>query len=123
MTKEEALYSFFSGFGIDAYSDTAVPDDCTFPWLTYDIKTAAFGDAPVSLNVNVWYYGTSELDISDKVKEISERIGRGGITLPCDDGFVWLNRGSPWCSAIRDDRDKNIKRRFLNVTAEYFTDF
>lgn len=34
MTATEALYKFFSGFGLPAYPDTAVPQDTVMPYLT-----------------------------------------------------------------------------------------
>lgn len=124
MTKAEALYSFFSGFGIPAYASSSVPDDAVFPWLTYDLSTSAWdGDngGEVSLTVNLWYYTTSEAVPNAKAEEISKAIGLGGKLLPCDDGYIWLKRGSPWCQSLHDESDSNIKRRYINITADYLT--
>lgn len=124
MTKAEALYSFFSGFGISAYASSSVPDDAVFPWLTYDLSTSAWdGDngGEVSLTVNLWYYTTSEAVPNAKAEEISKAIGLGGKLLPCDEGYIWLKRGSPWCQSLHDESDSNIKRRYINITADYFT--
>lgn len=35
MTKNEAIYRFFSGFGLEAYPTSSVPEDVIFPYLTY----------------------------------------------------------------------------------------
>ena len=56
----------------------------------------------------------------DYVDEISEAIGFGKV-LKCEDGFIWLRRGTPWCQNLRDEADPIIKRRYLNITAEYLT--
>lgn len=121
MTADKVLYQFFSGFGIPAYPAAAVPKDTAFPWLTYDLVTSAWGDGAVNITVNLWYYTTSEAEPNVKAREISSAIGQGGVTLPCEGGMVWLTRGNPWCQSLRDDTDSNIKRRYINVTAEFIT--
>ena len=121
MTKEAALHSFFNSFGIPGYPSSAVPEDAVFPWLTYDLTTSAWDDGEVGLTVNLWYYTTDEAQPNAKARELSERIGMGGVLVPCDGGGIWLKRGSPWCQNLKDDADHNIKRRYLNITAEYLT--
>ena len=120
MTKGAALQAFFSQF-MDAYAASTVPEDVAFPYLTYELITSAWDGGEVGLTVNLWFYTTSEAIPNAKAQELSDAIGYGGITLPCDGGFIWLKRGSPWCQNVRDDTDKNIKRRYINVTAEYLT--
>ncbi len=121
MTKEAALKSFFGGFSIPAYPTSAVPRDVVFPYLTYEAVTAAWGDESVGLTVNIWYYTTDESAPNAKARELAEAIGLGGKVIPCDGGAIWLRRGSPWCQNIADESDENIKRRYVNVTAEYLT--
>ena len=120
MTKGAALQAFFSRF-MDAYAASAVPDDVTFPYLTYELITSAWDGGEVGLTVNLWFYTTSEAVPNAKAQGLSDAIGYGGVTLPCDGGFIWLKRGSPWCQNLQDDTDPNIKRRYINVTAEYMT--
>lgn len=122
MTKEAALKAFFGGFGIPAYPDTAVPENVQFPYITYTTQTDAWGGSPVSLTVNIWYYTESESAPNAKARELSEAIGIGGKVLSCDGGYIWLLRGSPWCQEIKDDRDRALKGRYINVTAEYLTE-
>lgn len=121
MTKATVLRKFFSSFGITAYATASIPDDATLPYLTYDLVTGAWDSGPVSITVNLWYYTESEAIPNAKAEEISKAIGIGGVTLRCDDGLIWLKRGSPWCQSIKDDALPTIKRRYLNVTAEYLT--
>ena len=120
MTKGAALQAFFSQF-MDAYAAPAVPEAVTFPYLPYELITSAWDGGEVGLTVNLWFYTTSEAAPNAKAQELSDAIGYGGVTLPCDGGFIWLKRGSPWCQNLQDDTDKNIKRRYINVTAEYMT--
>ena len=121
MTKEQALHNFFNSFDIVGYRITSVPDDAIFPFLTYDAPISSFEEDPASITANLYYYTESESDPDAKAEEIRKRIGLGGITLPCDGGFIWLKLGSPWCQSLVDETDKTIKRRYMNITAEYLT--
>lgn len=120
MTKDKALHAWFSQF-LTAYPTSSVPDDAVFPWLTYELITGAWDSGEIGLTVNLWYYTTQEAEPNAKAREISDAIGLGGVFVPCDDGAIWIKRGSPWCQNVRDDSDANIKRRYLNVTIEYIT--
>lgn len=119
MTKAAALQAFFSNFGIPAYPAEDVPQDTVFPWLTYELAIGAWGDE-AGITVNIWYYDESNIAINDKAQEISAAVGLGGKIIPCDGGAIWLKRGSPWCQSLRDERDDKIKRRYINVTADFF---
>lgn len=121
MTKTAALYQFFSSFGMTAYTSTSVPEDAVFPYLTYELITSAWEVGEVGLTVNLWFYTTSEAVPNAKAEELSEAIGLGGVRIKCDGGYIWLKRGSPWCQSLSDETSPTIKRRYINVTAEYQT--
>ena len=120
MTKDKALYAWFNEF-MTLYPDTNVPGDVVFPYGTYTLSTAAFGDDPVSLTVQMWFRTESEAIPNQKVQELSERIGRGGVVVPCYGGAIWLTRGSPFSISAADATDSAVKLRQINITAEYFT--
>ena len=120
MTKEAALQAFFEQF-LPSYAASAVPEDVEFPYLTYELITSAWEEGEVGLTVNLWYYTTSEATPNAKAREISQAIGPGGVQIPCDGGSIWLTRGAPWCQSLTDSTDTQIKRRYLNVTANYNT--
>lgn len=121
MTKGAALQTFFNGFSVPAYPVSSVPEKAEMPYLTYTPVFDAWGGYPVSLTVNLWYLTEGEAEPSAKAQEISDALGTGGITLPCDGGYIWLTRGSPWCQSLTDSTNASIKRRYLNITAEYLT--
>ena len=121
MTKEQALYQFFNQFGITGYRNTSVPDDVIFPFLTYDTPISSWEEDPVSITLNLYYYTDSEADPDSKAEEIRKAIGMRGVLLNCDGGAIWLKWGVPWCQSLVDETDRNIKRRYINITAEYFT--
>lgn len=120
MTKEAALQAFFEQF-LPAYAASAVPEDVEFPYLTYELITSAWEEGEVGLTVNLWYYTTSEAIPNTMARLISNVIGVGGVQVPCDGGTIWLTRGSPWCQSLTDNTDAKIKRRYLNITANYNT--
>ena len=120
MTKGSALQSFFDGI-MPSYAASAVPDDATLPYLTYELITSAWNGGEVGLTVNMWFRTTSEKEPNAAVDKLSKAIGLGGVFLHCDDGIIWLKRGSPWAQSLTDATDKTIKRRYINVTAEYLT--
>lgn len=120
MTKASALYNFWSGFGLPAYEENTVPTDAEFPYITYQVVTDSFG-AEIALTASVWYRGTSWLEANSKAEEISRTISRGGKTMPVDGGVLWLKRGTPFSQSMGDETDDLIKRKYLNITAEFLT--
>lgn len=115
---EQALYSFWNSFGVPAYPNTAVPDKRPQAYITYEVATGFLEDTPRSATINVWMRTTSELEPSNLVNKIAEKIGRGGIRI--DDGRLWIKRGTPWMISTKDE-DQEIKRRVLNVWYEFLT--
>lgn len=142
MTKDKALYAFFStavwerkvvggaiqltGKFLDTYPANAVlnesgESDVTLPYQTYTPVFDSWGGEPVSLTVNIWGRTESESAVNDMAQDLADAIGMGGKVIPCDDGYIWLKRGSPWCQSLADEVDPAIKRRYINMTAEYLT--
>ena len=119
MTKGEAIQAFFSQF-LTSYPASAVPQDVVFPWLTYELVTGSWGDGDVDMQVNLWYYTMSEAEPNAMAERMAQAVGHGGMLLPCDDGAIWVKRGSPWCQSV-PDADKAVKRRLINLSVEFLT--
>ena len=123
MTKEAALYNFWSMFGLPAYEENSVPsgeDGAEFPYITYQVVTDSFGN-DVAMAGSAWYRSTSWKEANAKAQEISNVLGSGGVTLTCDGGIIWLRRGVPFAQSMGDESDDLIKRKYLNITAEFMT--
>ena len=120
MTKAAAIYQFWNSFGLTAYEENSVPDDATFPYITYQLVTDSF-DREIPLTVSIWYRSESWTGINAKTEEISQKISRGGKIISCDGGAIWLKRGQPFAQNMRDESDDLIKRKYLNITAEFMT--
>lgn len=120
MTKAAAIYDFWNSFGLEAYEENSVPDDAAFPYITYQLVTDSFDYGNI-MTASLWYRTSSWIDINAKTEEISQTLGRGGKMIPCDDGAVWLKRGSPFAQNMGDESDDLIKRKYLNIEAEFLT--
>ena len=120
MTKAAAIYQFWSSFGLTAYEENSVPTDATFPYIAYQLVTDSF-DREIPLTASLWYRGESWTGINAKTEEISQTISRGGKILSCDGGAIWLKRGQPFAQNMGDESDDLIKRKYLNITAEFMT--
>ena len=120
MTKSAAIYQFWNSFGLTAYEENTVPTDATFPYITYQLVTDSF-DREVPVTASLWYRSESWTGINAKTEEISQKISRGGKIISCDDGAIWLKRGQPFAQNMGDESDNLIKRKYLNITAEFMT--
>ena len=123
MTKAAAIYNFWSSFGLQVFDENAVPtgDDAPeYPYITYELITDSLGN-PVAMTASLWYRGSSWTAPNAKAEEIGAYIGRGGIILSCDGGGIWINRGTPFAQSMRDDNDDLIRRKIINIQAEYLT--
>lgn len=122
-TKAATIYEFWNSFEMPAYEENSVPtgeDAPKFPYITYQLVTDSLGNE-VAMTASLWYRGTSWLEANAKTEEISQRIGRKGAVLDCNGGKVWTKRGTPFAQNMGDESDNLIKRKYLNITAEYLT--
>ena len=120
MTKAAAIYQFWSSFGLNAYEENTVPTYAAFPYVTYQLVTDSF-DREVAATASLWYRGESWTSINAKTEEISANIGLGGKIIKCDGGRIWIKRGQPFAQNMGDESDDLIKRKYLNLTFEFFT--
>ena len=120
MTKAAAIYQFWSSFGLTAYEENTVPTDAAFPYITYQLVTDSF-EREIPLTASIWYRSESWTGINAKTEEISQKISRGGKIISCDGGVIWLKRGQPFAQNMGDENDDLIKRKYLNITAEFMT--
>ena len=80
-----------------------------------------FDSGEVPIVVNLFYRTEGNVAIDAKAEEIYTRIGRGGVIIPVGSGSIWLKRGSPFSQALAEPSDANIRRRYINITAEFLT--
>lgn len=121
MDKHQALFAFWSSFGLPAYDQYTVPDGATMPYITYEDVTDSLGNV-VNMTASLWYRDQSWAAISRKAQEIADAIeAMDPITLPLDTGRLYLTRGTPWAQRMNEPDDSGIRRVVLNLQAEYLT--
>lgn len=121
MTKEAALYSFWSSFDLPAYEENSVYV-LAFPYIAYEIETGSFCDGKIPLTASLYYRSTNWTAAHRKKQEIAEKISYGGITLPYDNGAMRITRGSKFSSDTGDPVDDMIKRVILNINVEFLSE-
>ena len=123
MTKAATIYDFWNSFGMTGFEENTVPtgeDAPEFPYITYQLVTDSLGNE-VAMTASLWYRDSSWIEANAKTDEISKAIGRGGVILDCYDGVIWIKRGVPFAQNMSDESDNLIKRKYLNITAEFIT--
>ena len=119
MNKVQAINKFWNQF-LKAYEENTVPDDAKMPYITFQIVTDGFNKS-VSMAASLWYRGTSWSEINAKTAEIEKAIGYGGKVLKCDGGAIWLKCGSPFAQNMKEPSDDLVRRKYLNIEAEFLT--
>lgn len=122
MDKSQALYHFWSSFGLPAYDEYTVPDDASLPYITYQTVTDSLGQA-IPLSASVWYKGTSWEPVTKKADEIARYIGEyGHVVMKLDTGRLWITKGRPFAQRIQPTEDSDlIKRIYMNIMVEFLT--
>ena len=128
MTKAAAIHAFWNSFGLKAFEENYVKDadengnpiEPEMPYITYQLVTDSF-DREIAATANIWYRSAGWKSINAKTEEISQTISRGGKIISCDGGAIWLKRGQPFAQSMGDESDDLIKRKYLNITAEFMT--
>lgn len=119
-TKAAAFQAWASGFGIPAYAAASVPPDAAMPYLTYSFGSGAWGEDAFAAEIDLWYPASAgEAAPNAKAEQIGRDLGRTGRLLACEGGGMRILRGSPFWQAVSDDMD--VKRRYVNVDIEYYT--
>lgn len=117
MDAEQAINTFWSSFGLEAYDENSVPDDASLPYITYSVSFDSF-DNDFTLTASLWGRSSVWTGLTSLVHAIGDDITDGGKLLPTDNGAIWLRKGSPFYQRMGDE-DKSIKRIYINVYAEY----
>ncbi len=120
MTKEQALHSFWSQFGIKAYDSNTVPEDAELPRITYNVITDNF-DSPNVLNASIWDRSRSWESVTNILHTLEQNLGYGGQTITYDSGMMWVKRGRPFAQRMSDP-DDSIRRIFINIEVEYISE-
>lgn len=121
MDKAQALHAFWSSFDLPAYDENSVPDDVQYPYITYSVAEGALEDV-ISPTASIFYRSTSWAGVEAKKNEIAKKIGEfGHLSIPIDDGFIYMVRGVPFAQRMSDPSDDMVKRIYINIQVEFLT--
>jgi len=120
MDKAQAIHAFWSGFGWPAYDEGTVPDDATYPRITYNVIMDSL-DRPLAMYASLWDYGTSWERLSKKTYDVAVAISEMyPSAIPFDGGRVYITMGTPFAQRMTDENDM-VRRIYLNIMVEYFS--
>jgi len=120
MNKAQAIQNFWSSFGLPAYDQYTVPDDAKMPYITYNVSEAEI-DTYVGLYGSIWYRSTSWKNPELKADEIAAYIARM-TPIKLDNGYLAIFLGTPFSQRMEDDDDM-VRRIYLNLQAEFYTEY
>lgn len=125
MNKAEAIYNFWSSFGLPAIDEQSAYDPETlkqlnidFPYITFQTGIGDFSQE-VALTADLYYRSTSWAEIEGKAAEIAGYIGYGGKIIHYNGGAMWIKRGNPIYQRMSADNPFDIRRIHININAEF----
>lgn len=108
----KALYAFYSGFGLPAYTEEGIPAEAQLPYISYTLARSALFDAATH-QVRIWYRGESNAPVNAKADEILAAIGQG-VKLPVSGGYVCIYPGSGALAQMQPS-DEDLRIVYLNL--------
>lgn len=134
MDKEQAYNAFWSGFGVLAFEENAVPDDeviqslidagvaeSKYPYIAYQVITDDLGH-PVFPTASIYDRSTSWKRADNLAKDISQEI-TNTKTIKLDNGRMFITKGTPFAQHQLESGDMDIRRIILNLGVEFFTEY
>lgn len=108
------LYAFYSGFGVPAYTEDAVPSDVKEPYITYTLTCPAWRDT-VTHQARVWTRSESNAQLMELTGRVLSMVA-DGLTLPVigANGYVTLDPGTPFVQMQPID-DPLLKVSYINM--------
>lgn len=96
------LKTFFSGFGLPAYTLGSVPEEVEFPYITFPLTEPEW-DEQASFYCQVWYPKRKLEDLLTKADQITAAIGATGIKFELPGGYLVIYPETPLIQILSDD--------------------
>ena len=122
MDKGQALYNFWSKFGLPAYDENTVPDNAPERYITYNTTFDSIGNM-VNLYGNIWDINSNSWEfVSKKAEEIGKAIEEQyPISYAIENGRLYIAKGTPFAQRMSDPSSDRVRRIYINLQAEYLT--
>lgn len=119
----DALYTFWSQFGIPAYAEDVVPEGARLPYIRY---SAVKGPAMDTSLITAYNYHSEKLmgnvERLELAKTIAEAIPEKGVKLPLDHGgFIVLYRNSDFQTLYQDPEDLDVIGVRTSVEVHFYS--
>lgn len=109
----EALKTFFSGFGLPAWSEDSVPDDEELPYITYSMSTPEWNQKS-SMYARVWDRTRSNTRILQVADQITAAIGTTGKIIPMENvGYLVIWPETPLIQIMVDG---DFRSAYINLS-------
>jgi hypothetical protein len=100
------LKTFFSSFGLPAYTLDSVPDEVELPYITFPLIEPEWNEQ-ASFYCQVWYPKRQLGDLLTKADQIVAAIGTGKI-FPMENGYVVVYPSTPLIQVMHDDHTQSV---------------
>jgi hypothetical protein len=119
MNKFQIQQSFWSGFGLTAYDENTVPENATYPYLTYQAVVGSL-EGEMTISANLWYRSNSWAEISQKALEIEKSINQ---VKRFDGGYMKIRKpDANFAQRLREESDDLVRRILLTVNIEFLSE-
>jgi len=110
-----ALKTFFSGFGLPAYTEDTVPEDVQLPYITYSLSVPEW-NLKASMYVHVWDRTRSNTRIIRLADQITAAIG-SGLRIPINGGYLVLWPETPLIQIMVDG---DYRSAYINLSVNTY---
>lgn len=122
-SKAQALYKFWSQFGLPCFDEHTIPSgdvSPSLPYITYEAATDKF-EGRLPLTASIWDRSSSWQSVEAKAEEISRAINEHGYWIKKYSwGYLQIYGRTPFAQRMSDP-DDGIRRMGINITAEFFS--
>ncbi len=122
MDKGQALFNFWSKFGLPAYDENTVPENTGERYITYNTVFDSMGNV-INLYGNIWDINSTSWEyVSKKAEEIAEAIEKNyPISYAIENGRLYIAKGTPFAQRMSDPSSDRVRRIYINLQAEFLT--
>lgn len=112
---QQAIFNFFSQFGVPAFLDNYALDFTQMPYITFNFNSPEFSEGML-MNARVWSRSMSFREVLRISDQIRNSIPHGGVilTLNNNKGAVVLYRENPFFQYQPSD-EQIIKIGYFNI--------
>ena len=106
-----ALKTFFSSFGLPAFTEDTVPEEAQLPYITYSASVPEWNQK-ATMYAQVWNRTRSNTGIIEKADQITAAIGEG-LRIPLDGGYLVIWPESPLVQILVDG---DFRSAYINLS-------